>query len=291
MQESALMERKELRDQAIGRLEVLDRVKNLFLVPELTMATTDHVAAFYEVEPKVIQTVYLRHKDEMEQDGVIVVKPSSFKCRHAVGTYEIQQIRAMTHYVTQDGNTFSLNGNGTRCYSKRAVLRIGMLLRDSPIAKEVRTQLLNTFENATPQARIADIEQEQKIQLELGAALMSKDTNRIGMAFAEAFAFQNRHIEKLQQSNALLTAETLQWTDRASINQAVRRLAGKSHLFVGAIWNELYDELRYKHGIGLSQRGSSPYIQHVKPKEWPLVQQSFAAICEQRGFSAESICG
>lgn len=37
---------------------------------------------------------------------------------------------------------------GIRCFSKRAVLRFGMLLRDSEVAKEVRTQLLNIKEEA-----------------------------------------------------------------------------------------------------------------------------------------------
>lgn len=37
-----------------------------------------------------------------------------------------------------------INNRGIRCFSKRAILRIGMLLRDSEVAKEVRTQLLAT---------------------------------------------------------------------------------------------------------------------------------------------------
>ena len=45
-----------------------------------------------------------------------------------------------------DDNThLEIPNRGIKCFSKRAILRIGMLLRDSKIAQEVRTQLLKEY--------------------------------------------------------------------------------------------------------------------------------------------------
>jgi hypothetical protein len=49
MTETALLEKKYLREQMAGRVEVLDKVKKLFLMPKLDMLTTQQVADYYEV--------------------------------------------------------------------------------------------------------------------------------------------------------------------------------------------------------------------------------------------------
>lgn len=160
-----------------------------------------------------------------------------------------------------------------------------MLLRDSPIAREVRTQLLNTFENSTEQARTSDIDEETKIHTELGKAIALGDTPRVMAAYAALSAFKNRHITALEQSNKLLAAEILTWSGRASINKAIRTLASRSKIDFGIVWGYLYDELQYKHGICLAKSGRPPLIQYVKESEWPKVQKSFAAICQRCGYS------
>lgn len=86
-----------------------------------------------------------------------------------------------------------------------------------------------------------------------------------------------------------MAARILEWTDRQSVNKAVRTIAGRLCKPYGVIWKMLYDELRYKHGMGLSQRGASPFLQHVKDDEWPKVQQSLCAICEDSGLSPSKV--
>lgn len=48
-----------------------------------------------------------------------------------------------------DGSLFEISNSGLVLFPKRAILRVGMLLRDSEIAKEVRTRLLDVFHDAS----------------------------------------------------------------------------------------------------------------------------------------------
>ena len=75
----------------------------------------------------------------------------------------------------------------------------------------------------------------------------------------------------------------------ACVNRAVRCMAGLAHLPIGKVWKELYAELRYKHGMGLSQRGPAPFIQHVREDEWAKVQQTVVAMCYNYGLAAEPV--
>jgi hypothetical protein len=59
--------------------------------------------------------------------------------------------------------TIEVPNRGIRCFSKRAILRIAMLLRDSKIAQEIRTQLLNTFEHSTNEQRTVDIDEKPQL--------------------------------------------------------------------------------------------------------------------------------
>ena len=303
MEAIQFVERVDLRNQCIGRVEVLDKVKALFLIPGLLMATTKQVAEFYEAPVKSIQTTYLRNRAEIDEDGTQAVKAADFSPLqdetdvsegisnrlHLEGDWTSIKNKAMTTYTSSDGFCFSLHASGTKCFSKRAILRIGMLLRDSPIAQEVRTQLLNTFENSTVEQRVKDIDEEITLQADIGKAMVSGDIMEIGKACAAAFAFKNRHIASLEEGKRMLTAEILEWGDRAKINKAVRIAAAKSGHWHGAVWNKLYDELLYKQGISLAMRGSGSRISHIRENEWTKVQKSFAAICEDMGLDVSSI--
>ncbi|MFZ7934901.1 hypothetical protein ACO1D2_08005 [Bacillus thuringiensis] len=131
------------RDKLVERVEVLDKVKQLFLLPELEMATTQQVAGFYGVNKKVIDNLVLKNKDEITGDGYKVIDGKdlvNLLKRSA-------KIENMKGYVLIDGNKVGYGNNGL--FPKRAILRVGLLLRDSEVAKEVRTQLLNIEESAT----------------------------------------------------------------------------------------------------------------------------------------------
>lgn len=84
---------------------------------------------------------------------------------------------------------------------------------------------------------------------------------------------------KLHLDNKCLSGQILEWADRSKINFGIRKLALQSKIAYGSLWNELYQELKYKSHIDLKARGNSPFIQYVKEDEWSILLETFSAIC------------
>lgn len=122
--ESVLLESRTLRTSVLERTHVLDKVKTLSLLPDGLHVTTAMVAAYYEVAETVIRQLVQRHRDELASNGLAVLRGP-----------ELREFES-------DNLSLSKRRNLT-IYSRRAVLNIGMLLRDSEVARQVRTYLLD----------------------------------------------------------------------------------------------------------------------------------------------------
>jgi len=308
MVDTELLEKKDLRDKMSDRVEVLDKVKKLLLIPKLDLMTMKQVADYYSsfdkkdedgnpapqiIDVSTVKKCYQRNKIEIDSDGTYVKKLSDFLTGHFV---PLEKSSAKSVFKVSDEIIIEVPNRGIRCFSKRAVLRIGMLLRDSDIAKEVRTQLLNTFEHSTDEQKTADIDEETSIMLEIGRANMDGDEKAYKAAVIKAFAFKNRKNEALQAknnelatNNKALAGEALTWTTRDSVNKAVRVIAGTLNQPFGYVWKYLYDELLYHHHISLSMRGKPPVLKYLHEDEWPKLIQSLAAVCEKYGLSFDNV--
>ena len=141
----------ELRNKLIDRIDVLNKVKELFLIPSVNAMTTAMIADFYEVDVDTIRRVWHRNHNEILSDGVSKQLFKEFRAEHLVPSkIECEQIKGKKPGISTyrfGTHVVEFNNASNILFSPRAVLRIGMLLRDSEVAKEVRTQLLNTFEN------------------------------------------------------------------------------------------------------------------------------------------------
>jgi hypothetical protein len=107
---------------------------------------------------------------------------------------------------------------------RRAIFRIGMLLRDSEVAKKVRTYLLNVEENATPEEKLRAVEllRENKQHIELlenKILLMDDKLNRT-----------NTYMEELMHSNFVL-------------NQSVEKLLSQPLFKINENMSHAYDQL------------------------------------------------
>lgn len=275
--ESSLLDDRQLRDKCVGRYEVLDKVKELLLLPGEEIATQKQVASFYEVDEKAIEKVCVRHLDELGSDGMCTKKYTDLSNLHYVG---LKTSKGKVTFTFENGNTYDYPTRGTKVFPRRAILRVGMLLRDSDVAKEVRTQLLNIEEKTSTEIKTEDIKEEQKLLLNVGMAYASGDINAMLKATTEYNAFQNRHIEKLQNDNKALADGILEWKDRGKLNAGVRKLSAVTGIHFSKIWNELYKNLQYKYGICLKQRSGTPYVQWIKEHEWENVIKTFCAMCE-----------
>ncbi len=287
MVELDIMNTQAVREQCIGHIEVLERVKELLLLPRIDSYTMKQVAEWYEVDVEAIKKTYQRNRSEFESDGARKVSVSEFA--EKLDWDKMSQSNRGTKTFTIDGVSVTIPNVGVILFPRRAILRVGMLLRDSRVAQEVRTQLLNIVDALPAPAQTVEIENEIDLYTNFARALVEGTPEDTIRAFKEVVAFKDRHIAAMQTSNRILANEILTWSDRSHLNRAVRVLSAKSHVPEVFIWSGLYSELKYKHRINLKKRGPAPYVQYIKDKEWPIVQKTFAAMCEAEGYEPSEI--
>ena len=279
MEEVELLENRDLRESLMEHCEVLEKVKQLLLLPGTEYATVKQVAEFYGVDEFAIQKICTRHRDELQEDGLCNKKYSDLSIGHDV---QLKTTKGKVTISFPDGTVVDYPTRGAKVFPRRAILRVGMLLRDSEVAKEVRTQLLNIEEKAPDPVKVADITEEQMLYLDIGRAYSTGDPDQIMLATGKLTAYKNRHIQQLETDNKALTGSILEWGDRKKISAAIRKLAGVAGIPYGTVWNQLYTNLQYKYSIDLRKRGTRkpPFIQYIREDEWDKVLQSFSAICE-----------
>ncbi|WP_104817298.1 hypothetical protein [Kitasatospora sp. MMS16-BH015] len=125
--EAVVLESRTLRGTMTGRVEVLDKVKALVLLPDGLHVTGQMVADYYEVGLEAIKSLVKDHREELENSGYRVVAG--------------QELRSFKDLSSFDPRTPTL-----AVFPRRAVLNVGMLLRDSEVAREVRRWLLDRAE-------------------------------------------------------------------------------------------------------------------------------------------------
>lgn len=304
---TTLEDNKELRQKYIDRVDVLDKVKKLLMIPNMELMTMRQVAEYYEVPLETVRAQHKKNKDEFELDGV--KKYSIGDVNSLAGALSTNL--KMTSYrgkleIEFDENTKLIIPNGgIILFPKRAVLRMGMLLRDSTVAKEVRTQLLNIAENViseNPEKATEEIENEQKYLDDIVIAYKTGDPTKILTATSAHSAYQQRHItalkkknEMLAEDNSILAGNILEWSNRASANKIVRLMALKLGWKFGSCWNEIYNELLYRHNINLKSRHTrggrkyAPLLEYLHEDEWADLYQTIAAMLQARYVNPSEI--
>jgi hypothetical protein len=128
--EAVLLESRSLREGIAARTEALDKVKALSLLPDGMHVTTAMVATYFGVAAEVIRQVVKRHKDELKHNGLLVLRGADLR------RFESDNMSLSLGSYPQARRSLTI-------YSRRAVLNIAMLLRDSEIARQVRAYLLD----------------------------------------------------------------------------------------------------------------------------------------------------
>lgn len=305
-----LTDNKELRERYISRVEVLDKVKKLMMIPSMELMTIKQVAEYYEVDIEVIRRQYKNNREEFELDGAR--KYSISEARNCIGTFnpntKIVYGKGKIEVEFENGMCVTFLNVGIILFPKRAVLRMGMLLRDSIIAQEVRTQLLNMAEHITeenPEILTREIDKEGELLLDIAKAYASGDPIMLMKATSAHASYLKRHNDqltkeneelgesnkKLAESNDILAGDILEWSDRKSANSVVRLMAKEMHQSYSSVWGFIYKELLYKHGINLKQRDNrkAPYIAHLRENEWECFYKSAAAIMQMNNIEPSEI--
>jgi hypothetical protein len=140
----ALVESPTLRARYAGRTDVLDRVKALALLPDGVHATKELVAGYYAVPAQAIDSTVHDYRKELIGDGYRVLRG-----------VELREFATSFEEVTNGPATVSPKARSLALFPRRAILRVGMLLRDSPVAQQVRTYLLDTEADAGHRQHVA----------------------------------------------------------------------------------------------------------------------------------------
>lgn len=181
--ELVLTESRTMRAQTATRVDVLDKVKALALLPDGVHATTEIVASFYEVDLEAINSTVRRNRSELEENGL----------RKLTGT-ELRKYKESTGGQTDQrlGRSGSL-----RLFTRRTILNVGQLLTESDVARQVRTYLLDSeVEAAQPRPFM--------VPTSFAGAL-------------ELAARQARELEALQTENTELVATNARLSPKARV--------------------------------------------------------------------------
>ena len=258
---------------------------------------------------------YQRNKREIDKDGVISKKYQFFDKLTDGTSCNFRLIE-----TTQYNRTYAFSENvimvvpnaGVRLFPKRAALRFGMLLRDSKVAQEVRTQLLNIVEHTeteNPKVITAEIDNEQELLMEVARTFSSGDMMKFAEATMKLNAYKDRHIKAVEKKNAELTEKNetlakdndilsgniLEWSNRASANKVVRLMAAELRWEFATAWSEIYNELLYKHNINLKARktkdgrSSLPMLAFLHDDEWEILYTTIAAMLQARYVNPSKI--
>lgn len=141
MNELALTESPSLRAQYADRIDVLDKVKAISLLPDGTHVDLPMIARYYEVAEDAIESVIRRNRAELEENGFRVLKGQAYRDFASVNL--------------TDANP---NARSITLFSRRAILNVGQVLAESKVARAVRTYLLDVEELAPPEVRTKAIE-------------------------------------------------------------------------------------------------------------------------------------
>ncbi|MFS0837275.1 hypothetical protein [Paenibacillus sp. 1P03SA] len=137
----ALIESKVLRETVADRVEVLEKVKKLIMLPDDLHSSIDMALEYFEVKKEALKSCIKDHRLELESDGLRVLAGD--------------ELRSLKDLGVTGKNTVSFT-----IIPRRALLRIGMLLRDSAVAQKIRDYLLEVEGGTRPKNN--DLELKRK---------------------------------------------------------------------------------------------------------------------------------
>jgi hypothetical protein len=129
--------------------EILNRAKALVFAAwqGQGIASTEQIAEFYEVPPNTVRSAVKvkNYREELNSDGLKVLRGKVLK--------DVRSIIDLTPDTPQ-----------ALSWTPRAALRLGMFLRDSPVAKQVRNLLIEMAVQSQPISTKRDLELKIELQ-------------------------------------------------------------------------------------------------------------------------------
>jgi hypothetical protein len=240
--EQVLLESQAARTSQIAQIkdradELLNKAKALhFNVWQGSeVATTEQVAEFYEVSIETVRQIVKRNHQEFEVDGLKVLHDKELR-------------------LVSDTLSLTNKARNLTIWNPRATLRLGYLLRDSPIAKAVRTTSLDFIEQAA-KPRAEPPKSQAEVTLALAQQLVDQE-QRVQAVEARVHQIEQRSIDAIEAINLLPapteTAPPL--TERDSLRKLINAWCRSNNIEHEKAWRVLYAELYIRDGFSVNAR-------------------------------------
>lgn len=253
--ENGIINVKERKAQMTeNNIHILESVKDILTIGKTDLITVQMCADYYQTNERTVSDCINVNKLELEENGLKVYKRK-----------EIIQIFENTDYPYLE-EEFKIPNRGLRLMTKRTLLNIGMLLRDSEIAKELRKRILDIVHDAENGNGNIDtisneIDEETRLKVDYVDAMMSGDLVKMNEINAKLFELKNKRILELEKESKHKSgvieglAENITLAEkRQRLNQIIR-INGIDK--VTDRWNLLYSEFEKKYHLDLSKRMSN----------------------------------
>lgn len=195
-----LLESKTARDGQLTKvshesaIDTLSKAKALvFALWQGTgAATTRQMADYYEVPEDTVQKIYQRNRAELLSDGVKIIKGAELRAVRDILSTSQERLPSLI------------------IWTPRAALRLGMLLRDSLVAQQVRTVLLDVVEKVPDQEPQTESENIRELKLKIELAKLENRRRELDLCIThgqpESRSFRQKKPGKLK----ILTPELIQ---------------------------------------------------------------------------------
>ena len=264
-----LKERKlQMTEDNIHKLEL---VKEILMLGKTDLMTVKMCAEYFEVNLSTLEMVIVNNREELEENGYKVYNYNELKSK-----FQNPNVLGIKRFPNR----------GKALLTKRTLLNIGMLLRDSRVAKELRRRILDIVHDAEDTEIvnnvINEIRTEQEISQDMLQAIMSGDLVKESLLKTELLNLKNKRIEHLEGivTNSLTITES-----KSIINKCIRIIAStKYNNNFGMTWNEFYKLVNYKLNINIKNRNGKGLSKFSDDeiKEMEIIAKSW---CSELGIN------
>ena len=151
-----ILEKEELRENILNNnrsLNIMDEYKTITTINNMEYETLDKVAEYFEVDYECIKKLVQNNKLELIKNGLLILKGKETR------KLLVRENNSPTNYrgyFIADNRKFANKSN--ILVNKRCFLNMAMLLRDSKVAQDIRSKILDIVLNENPKTEISTID-------------------------------------------------------------------------------------------------------------------------------------
>ena len=139
--ENGIINVKERRTQMTeNNIHILESVKDILTIANTDLITVQMGADYYEVGLEAINSLIKNNRDELIENGLKIYKKKDF-LKEIKSLRNDKQMNGKSILTFNDGYELVFPNRGMYLMSKRTLAYIGLILKDSEIAREYRKRL------------------------------------------------------------------------------------------------------------------------------------------------------